>query len=217
MLWASSPRIRRLDCVSTDPSDGGGWCECEECAKLGSISDRAVLLANTVAEAIQQKYPGKLVGMYAYNFHSSPPGIRVHPGVVISVATAFIKGDSTVEQLVRGWQRQGVAIGMREYYSVFTWDHDLPGQPRISNSRSARATIPEYHAAGLASTRRNRAIIVGPAGLGYYLAARMLWDIDESNRTRSVDRRLPWPRPFRRPNSRWASSTGSSTAKIGRC
>ena len=62
----SNPRLRQLvvddalgqfakdpalDCVSTDPSDGGGWCECSECAKLGSISDRAVLLANTVAEA----------------------------------------------------------------------------------------------------------------------------------------------------------------------
>ena len=35
--------------VSVDPSDGGGWCECAECAKLGSVTDRALTLANSVA------------------------------------------------------------------------------------------------------------------------------------------------------------------------
>src|SRR5688572_22146714 len=38
--------------VSADPSDGGDWCECEPCAKLGSVSDRALTLANAVAAAI---------------------------------------------------------------------------------------------------------------------------------------------------------------------
>src|SRR5690606_35169632 len=44
--------------ISMDPTDGGGWCECEQCAKIGngSPSDRAVFLANTVAEAINQKF-----------------------------------------------------------------------------------------------------------------------------------------------------------------
>jgi len=27
-----------LDSISSDPSDGGGWCECAECAKIGSVS-----------------------------------------------------------------------------------------------------------------------------------------------------------------------------------
>ena len=53
--------------ISMEPSDGGGWCECDACARLGSITDRALTLANAVAEAVTAKYPGKLVGMYAYN------------------------------------------------------------------------------------------------------------------------------------------------------
>ena len=60
------------DSVPVDPSDGGGWCECPECKKLGSVSDRAVTLANAVAEAVQARHPGKLVGMYAYSEHSPP-------------------------------------------------------------------------------------------------------------------------------------------------
>ena len=82
------------DSVSVDPSDGGGWCECEACAQMGSVSDRALTLANDVAAAVGPR--GKLVGMYAYSYHSPPPQIRVHPQVIISVATAFIKGGLTV-------------------------------------------------------------------------------------------------------------------------
>ena len=40
------------DSVSVDPSDGGGWCECPECKHLGSVSDRALTLANEVAAAV---------------------------------------------------------------------------------------------------------------------------------------------------------------------
>jgi len=104
-----------LDSVSMDPSDGGGWCECDACAKLGSVSDQAVTLANEVATAINQRYPGKLIGMYAYNYHSPPPHIRVHPQVVISVATAFLKGGLQLDQIISGWEERGATLGIREY------------------------------------------------------------------------------------------------------
>ena len=41
---------------------------------VGSVSDRALTLANEVAAAVHAKYPGRLVGMYAYSEHSPPPG-----------------------------------------------------------------------------------------------------------------------------------------------
>jgi hypothetical protein len=107
-------------------------------------------------------------------------------GVVISVATAFIKGDYTVEQLMRGWQQQGATIGMREYYAVFPWDHDLPGQPRIASTNYPATTIPQYHALGARFYSAESSDDWGPAGLGYYLAARMLWDVEESKRTEAL-------------------------------
>jgi len=81
------------DSISMEPSDGGDWCECESCAKMGSISDRAVTMANAVAEAINRKFKDKHVGMYAYGLHSPPPTIQVHPKVIVSVATAFLRED----------------------------------------------------------------------------------------------------------------------------
>ena len=168
------------DSISMDPSDGGGWCECEQCAALGSVSDRVVLLASEVAAAVNQRFPGKLVGMYAYNYHSPPPSIKPHPQVVVSVATAFLKGGMSLDEIIDGWSRQGTTLGIREYYSVNTWDRDMPGETRGSNLDYLARTIPEFHRRGVRFMSAESSDNWGPNGLGYYLAARMLWDVDEA-------------------------------------
>jgi hypothetical protein len=169
-----------LDSISMDPSDGGGWSQSKESARLGSVSDQVVTLANEVAETVQTEFPGKLVGIYAYNYHSPPPNIRVHPQVVVSVATAFIQGDLTVEQLMEGWARQGATLGVREYYSVNTWDRDQPAAARGSNLTYLRHTIPRFHQLGARHMSAESSDNWGPNGLGYWLANRMLWNIGEA-------------------------------------
>ena len=171
-----------IDSVSMDPSDGGGWCQCEKCAKLGSVSDQAVTLANEVASALEEKYSDKLVGMYAYNYHSPPPELRVHPNVVISVATSFIKGGLTLDEIIRGWGDRGATLGIREYYGVNVWDRDMPARARGGNIEYLKRTIPEFHAKGARFMSAESSDNWGPNGLGYYLAARMLWDVDEAER-----------------------------------
>lgn len=168
------------DSVSVDPSDGLNWCECEKCQAMGSISDRALTLANQVAAAVNEKYPGKLVGMYAYSGHSPPPSIRVHPQVVISVATAFIRGGYSVDELFAGWNRQGATLGVREYFSVNTWDRDLPGRARGSDLEYLATKIPHFHSLGARFFSAESSDNWAPNGLGYYLAARLLWDVDEA-------------------------------------
>ncbi len=172
-----------LQSVSVDPSDGGGWCACEKCKAMGSVSDRAVTLANAVAAAVEAKYPGqKYVGMYAYSEHSPPPSIRVHPRVIISVATGFIRGDYTVDDLLDGWRRQGATLGIREYYSVHPWDRDLPGRARGANLAYLKTTLPHFHDQGARFLSAESSDNWGCNGLGYYLAARMLWDVDAAKR-----------------------------------
>ncbi len=166
-------------CVSLEPADGGGWCDCKECKKMGSVSDRVVTLANQVAEAVHAKHPDKFVGLYAYNAHSPPPTIKVHPRVIINVATAFIQGGYSVDQLMTGWQKQGATTGVREYYSVNTWDRDLPGRARGTNIDYLTRTIPHFHQNGARFMSAESSDNWGCNGLGYYLAARMLWDVRE--------------------------------------
>ena len=192
----SNPGLRRLvaedsvrlfdrepdaDSISMEPSDGGGWCECDQCVKLGSVSDRALTLANEVAEAVKKKHGDKLVSMYAYNYHSPPPSIRAHQNVVISVATAFIKDGLTQDEILDGWARQGATLGIREYYSVNTWDRDLPAAARGSNIEYLRQTIPEFRRRGARFLSAESSDNWGPNGLGYFLAARMMWDIGEAS------------------------------------
>lgn len=170
------------DSVSVDPSDGGGWCECAECKKLGSVSDRAVTLANEVAAAVAAKYPGRFVGMYAYSQHSPPPAVAAHPNVVISVATGFIQGGFTIDQLLDGWSKKATTLGIREYYSVNTWDRDLPGAARGGRLNYLTRTIPHFHEKGARFLSAESSDNWGPNGLGYFVAARMLWDVKEAGR-----------------------------------
>ncbi|MBL9178035.1 MAG: DUF4838 domain-containing protein [Verrucomicrobiaceae bacterium] len=175
-----------LDSISCDPSDGGGWCECAECAKIGSVTDRALLLANEVAEAVNKAHPGRIIGMYAYNEHSPPPSIEAHPQVVISVATGFIRGGYTIDQLLAGWNAKARTLGIREYYSVSTWDRDLPGASRGSNIGYLRTTIPHFHSQGARYMSAEASDNAGPNGLGCYLAARMLWDVKEADQIEAL-------------------------------
>ncbi len=170
-----------LDSVSTDPSDGGGWCQCEKCARLGSVSEQAVTLANEVAVAINQQHPGKLVGMYAYNYHSPPPSVRVDPHVVISVATSFLKGGLRLDEIISGWADRGASLGIREYYGVNVWDRDLPAAARGGNIDYLRRTIPDFRAKGARFMSAESSDNWGPNGLGYYLASRMLWDVNQAD------------------------------------
>ena len=170
------------DCLSLEPSDGGGWCECAACQAVGTPSDRVVLLANDVAAACEESEAArgdrqKFVAVYAYNLHSPPPGIPVHPRVIVSVATAFIRGGWEVDDLVTAWSRQSPTLGIREYYSLSSWSRGLPGAARAANSQYLATTIPRFYDQNARFLMAEVSGDWGANGLGYYLAARTLWDV----------------------------------------
>ncbi|MHC5057948.1 MAG: DUF4838 domain-containing protein [Planctomycetota bacterium] len=176
-----------LDSVSMDPSDGGGWCECGPCARMGSVSDRALTLANEVAKAANALGLGeKYVGMYAYNVHCSPPGMRVHPNVIVSATTAFIRGGFTFDQIVEGWQAKGATIGVYDYFSVVAWDWNRPRRARAARPHGVAKSIRKYHAQGARFFDAESGDAWGPYGLGYYVASRVLWDVDEADRVDEI-------------------------------
>ncbi len=168
------------DSISLDPSDGDGWnppdVSCPDATMYNSVSDRLVTLANEVAEAVNAKYPGKYVGIYAYFKHAPPPTIKVHPNVAVGVATGFIPGGYTFEQLVQGWSRQGATVGVREYYSVVISHKERPGGLPAGDPRAIVARIKRQHELGARYMSAESSNSWGPGGLGYYLAARTLWD-----------------------------------------
>ncbi len=172
-----------LDSISLDPSDGSGWCECPDCAAIGTPSDRALTLANIAAEAANSLRLGpKYVGMYAYNRHAPPPSLRVHSNVIVSATTAFITGGYTLDQILAGWQQQGAAMGIYDYYSVVDWDWNLPGRSRVSSPFAAANSLVRYYQKGARFIDCEAGDAWGPYGLGYYIAARVMWNLDEADR-----------------------------------
>jgi hypothetical protein len=169
------------DSVSLEPSDGGDWCECDQCKAMGSISNRVVALANEAAVAINKEFPGKYVGMLAYNEHSPPPTIKVDPHVLIKVQTSFIRGGYTVDQLMQGWQKQGASIGVGEYYSVFAKDKSRPAAQMGSDLHHIKTAIPHFKENGAQFFMAESSDAWGAIGLGHYIAARLIWDSSQAS------------------------------------
>ena len=176
-----------VDSVSMDPSDGDNWCQCQDCAKMGSISDRAVTLANEVAAAINALGLGdKYVGMYAYNRHCAPPSVKVHPKVIISATTAFITGGHTLEGIIDGWKKQGATIGIYDYYSVIEWDQNMPGRAKAARPQAVAGSLRYFYDKGVRFYDCESGDAWGPYGVGYYIGARCMWDLEEVDRVQEL-------------------------------
>ncbi|MDD5707461.1 MAG: DUF4838 domain-containing protein [Kiritimatiellae bacterium] len=169
-------------CISIDPSDFGGWCECDACKAMGSPSTRAIVLANQAAEALDMRYGDKFVGIDAYYQHAAPPAVKVHPKVVVFVATVYGPAGFTTVDLLEGWQAQGATAGIRDYLSVNQWHRDLPGREAACGLAHYRHNFPRFHQLNCRHYITESSLNWGPSGLGYYLAGRVLWDIGAASR-----------------------------------
>ncbi len=162
--------------VSVEPNDGNGYCECEACLKLGTPSDRVFHLANVVAEAVRQEFPDKWVGLYAYAGHSEPPRFPLRPGVYVQVTTGFRYTNLTFEEQVESFRKLGAAVGVYDYFSVYPWDWDMPGAAKAGRVFELAAAIRHYHELGLTTYDAESSCNWGPNGLGYWMAAHLMWD-----------------------------------------
>lgn len=163
--------------VSVEPSDGGSW---REDSPLGSATNQALTIANHTAKAIQEKFPGRKVCMLAYNMHSPPPDFDVDPNVIVTVHTYAIRGGYTYEQLLKGWQARKAELGVSDFLSLWVWNKDTPGNSKASDLNYIRTAIPNYHQWGARYWNSGASQAWAPQGLGYYLATRLLWDVDEA-------------------------------------
>ncbi|MBM4090370.1 MAG: DUF4838 domain-containing protein, partial [Planctomycetes bacterium] len=190
-LCVSNPAVRALatdwaldqlrgnpsqDMVSMECSDGGGQCECEECGKLGSVSDRVFGLANSVAKAVGKEFPGKMVGLYAYNEHCEPPSFALAPNVYVQSTAGFITGKYTFDELVALWPTVCQNTGFYLYLSVYLWDFDMLPGGNGANVAWLRQMIPRFAEAGATSIDCESGNNWGLHGRGYYVANRLMWN-----------------------------------------
>ncbi len=166
----------QADMVSMEPSDGGGDCQCENCRRMGTISDRVFYLANEVAKAVDDKYPGKFVGLLAYNYHSEPPDFKLEPNVYVQLTAGFIRGKYTYDELLELWPKRCSHLGFYDYFSVYQWNWDMIPGGRGANVPYLINQIKKYKEHNGTSISAESGNNWGLHGRGYYLASKLMWN-----------------------------------------
>ena len=176
----------KADMVSVDPADGPGVSETPETKAYGqgNAANASFMLANDVAKALQKAYPGqnKLVGMYAYSWHSDPPPFKLEPNVYIQLTMGYNEGALTLDQLFEQWPQKAKNLGFYDYYSTWRHDYDLWPKVRVGNKYYAPSMIRRFQAANARSNAYATSISAessgnwGVSGRSYYLANKLMWN-----------------------------------------
>jgi len=186
---------------SLSPNDGwGGWCECDDCVALDppeyrenprhGKARRMLVFANQVAELLEQTHPDRHVAFYAYAPTVEPPDSpRAHPNVAIAVAHYGSVSDkfrpitdptsprnAGYIPIIEGWADLTDQIFAREYYTGLVQETD--GLARVAAAYALVKDIPWYREHNVVGINSEALPIWGNVGLNFYLAAKMMWDVD---------------------------------------
>jgi hypothetical protein len=206
-------QARRLDpagprsfAVSVEPADGGGHCECPDCQKLGSVSDRVFHVANRVARAVAAEFPDGRVSLYAYHDHAAVPRLKLEPNVYVTVIPyAFQRTGLSPERLLDAWARKVERMSVYDYWSIPDWNHDLPTFDILG---AGAARLRSWHAGKVEGFSCESTYSGGAMGPAWYIAGRLAWDPKADERA-IFDEFLelafgPAQKPIQRMLLRWA-------------
>ncbi|MDX1565814.1 MAG: DUF4838 domain-containing protein, partial [Phycisphaeraceae bacterium] len=186
--------------ISLSAPDGLGFCECQRCLSvlqgakpfkehralygrrpdgrlINVTSETLFAMVNEVAEAVTKKHPNVRFGCYAYSAYSHPPSFKIHPSVYVQITTRYRRTSLTMEQQLKAFSGVTDSLGVREYYSVYQWDWDRPDPNQVRPDW----LVPKlrfFNRHGVEAINAEASNNWGPRGLGYYLAANLMWDVD---------------------------------------
>lgn len=187
-------------CITLSPPDGLGFCECEKCRAVfkgaqpfplhGTLfaeqrdgttvnitSESLFGAVNQVADAVCNDHPEVTLACYAYSAYSHPPSFALHPNIYIQTTTAYRRTPLDLTEQLSQFGAKAEKLGIREYYSVFQWDWDWP-QPGKLSPDTLQKDLRFFHGNGVDAINAEASNNWAARGLGYYLAAQLMWDVD---------------------------------------
>lgn len=205
--------------ISTDPADGGSpHCESPESLALGTVSDRVFTLTNLTAKAVAERFPGKMVGINAYNKHAAVPNIPLEPNIYVQVIPyAFQRTGMTAEEMLAAWgKKKSSNLGVYDYWNITDWAHC---EPRLDYDRTIPQKIRFWRDNHLDGVGIESTYSAGSMGLQAYVASRLLWNPDEDVKalTDEFFEQMfgPAQKPIRRMLDRWAAEYRLTPQEIG--
>ena len=173
--------------ISLAVNDGGGFCQCENCNKLGGLKRNATghldyselyyTWVNRVVGEVAKKHPDKYFGVLAYREALSPPSFKLHKNIVpyicFDMQTCMdpdVKSSWT--KLLRDWADKAANLGHWEYgYGIRFYD-----LPRVyfGLQREMMKTAHENNVRAM-FVSAGGAIEDGPKK---YLYHKLMWNVD---------------------------------------
>ena len=170
--------------ASLSGNDGGGWCECDNCAATGPTqAHRSFAFANAVAEALEERLPNRGICVIAYQGTIEPPlDMKLHPNVVPWLCPMgkcrvhSIHSDCpdavAKRRIVRGWQK----LAGRFYWYPYLYGGPFTGpavltmaeEMRFMRDHGCRGGFRE-HTAG---PQTNWALL-------NWMEVKLQWDVDQ--------------------------------------
>jgi hypothetical protein len=172
------------------PSDGGGFCQCNNCTALDppgvlsydgkttQLSDRIFTYANEIARRVGEKNPDKACGMFAYTFYNKPPLKieKLEPNLYLSFvyqSAAHRDPENLAEwrEKVSGWQKLGAKMVVREGWGNHYYHdmHFLHYDQIISN-------LSEANDLGFVAAYGEGSKNFASMAPNFWALTRMLWD-----------------------------------------
>lgn len=184
--------------IGLGPSDGRGFCECDDCAALDTeeydrhskskpLTDRYIWFLNQIADGIAEEFPEKKIGFYAYAAMARPPvRFKPHPRLVPAIAPinyCRIHGvdhplcveSREVLELWKGWK----ALSPEVYHRGYWFNLADPGLmfPMVHR---IRREIPLAKSVGLEGFRVECTHPWASQLPSLYVACRLMWN-DQAN------------------------------------
>ncbi len=185
--------------VGASSHDGGGYCQCDGCQALDrgvydptadreSMTDRYIWLFNRVLEELDKEFPGHQLHIvtYTYGAHMMPPDIEVDARIVPVFAPITIDRIRGMDNpmspdrhllrwLIDEWSDRGVK---EMYYRGYYNNLACPQFP-FSQLDRIRHETPEFARMGVTVMRVECIMPAWSSNfINWYLAARMMWNID---------------------------------------
>ena len=156
--------------VGIEPSDGSGHCECEECQKIGTVSNRVFYLANKVAIALEGEFPDVKVTLLAYSEHSAVPSIDIHKNIFVTIVPYLFQHETMAEEFIGQWKSKVDNLQVYDYWGLVISRRGKPMKGFMKNVNSRFKMLNYYK---VDKYRVESTYSIGAVGIPLYLMGRL--------------------------------------------
>lgn len=121
------------DNIGIEVPDGSRWGNSTEgnvctAVKYPKESDQQFMLANSTAEKLSAKYPGKHFQVYAYSTHADVPSssFAINKNIDVQLIPAVYQMESSTNGLRNRWYSRSTAVSEYLYLNLSGWSYETP-------------------------------------------------------------------------------------------